>query len=72
MNRVVNCLNGFSKLVKIEIQSSEQIGNIIFIIKEKLQIKGEYTAEKHKYLVIEALTERGYDKETINTWTEYI
>jgi Leucine-rich repeat (LRR) protein len=72
MNRVVNCLNGFSKLVCINIQDSEQIGNIIFIIKDKLEKENNYSIEKHKELVIKELVERGYDKETINQWIEYI
>jgi hypothetical protein len=38
MNRVVNCLNGFSSLVNIKINDSEQIGNIILIVKKKLQV----------------------------------
>jgi Leucine-rich repeat (LRR) protein len=72
MNRIVNCLNGFSKLVCINIQDSEQIGNIIFIIKEKLEKENNYSIEKHKHLVIQELVERGYDKDTINIWIEYI
>jgi len=70
LNRVVNCLNGFSDLVKINIQDSEQIGNIIFLIKEKLG--SDYNVEKHKELASKELTERGYDEETIKTWVEFI
>jgi len=70
LNRVVNCLNGFSDLVKINIQDSEQIGNIIFLIKEKLG--SEYSIKKHKELVSNSLKERGYDEETIKTWIDYI
>ena len=35
-NRLVNSLSGFSNLVEIKIQDCSQIGNIIFIAKEKL------------------------------------
>jgi len=70
LNRVVNCLNGFSDLVKINIQDSEQIANIIFLIKEKLG--NDYNVEKHKELASKELTERGYDEETIKTWVEFI
>src|SRR5436190_4918527 len=34
--RLINCLNGFSDLVEIHIHDSEQIGNIIHLIREKL------------------------------------
>jgi len=59
-------------LVNIAIQDSEQIGNIIFIIKEKLVSSGTYTIEKHKELVSKEMNERGYTKEIIDTWIEYI
>jgi hypothetical protein len=72
MNRVINCLNGFSHLVNININDSEQIGNIIFIVKDKLTFEKNYTIQKHKELVIKELTERGYPTDIINTWIEYI
>jgi len=72
MNRVINCLNGFSPLVTIQIQDSEQIGNIIFIIKEQLEVSRTYTIETHKELVSKEMTERGYTKESIDIWIEYI
>jgi len=72
MTRVVNCLNGISPLVSIQIQDSEQIGNIIFIIKEQLDASRTYTIETHKELVSKEMTERGYTKENIDIWIEYI
>jgi len=63
-------LNGFSDMVKINIQDSEQIGNIIFLIKQNLG--NDYSTEKHKELVSKGLKERGYDEETIKTWVDYI
>jgi len=72
MNRVINCLNGFSPLVSIQIQDSAQIGNIIVIIKDKLEASRTYTIETHKELVTKELVERGYTKESIDTWIEYI
>jgi len=76
MNRVVNCLNGFSPLVNINIKDGEQIGNIIILIKKKLEqssnIYGSYTIEKHKIEVEKELLERNYDIETIKIWLEYI
>jgi len=65
-------LNGFSPLVNIAIQDSEQIGNFIFIIKEKLEDSGTYTIETHKELVSKEMNERGYSMDIIDTWIEYI
>ncbi len=71
MNRVINCLNGFSPLVQINIKDGEQIGNIIIMIKTKLDLT-DYTVKKHKELVEKELIERGYDTDTIKIWLEYI
>ena len=72
MNRVINCLNGFSPLVNINIKDGEQIGNIIVLIKNKLVLSSSYTIEKHKREVEKELFERNYDIETIQIWLEYI
>jgi hypothetical protein len=72
MNRIINCLNGFSELVRIEITTTEQIGNIVVIIEERLKLNKIYTIELHKTEVTKELLERGYDMETINMWLEYI
>jgi hypothetical protein len=72
MNRVINCLNGFSPLVVINIKDGEQIGNIIILVKNKLELTGIYTIEQHKIEVEKELLERNYDMETIKTWLEYI
>ena len=72
MNRVINCLNGFSPLVNINIKDGEQIGNIIILIKNKLELTNSYTIEQHKIDVEKELLERNYDIETIKTWLEYI
>jgi Leucine-rich repeat (LRR) protein len=71
-NRLINCLNGFSDLVEIKIQDSSQIGNVIVIVKERLEDNNEYTIDKHKEEVKKELLERGYELETINEWIEYI
>lgn len=70
MNRIVNCLNGFSSLVKIEITDSEQIANIIYVVKKKISI--DYSVEKHRTLVYNELKERGYSDKIINEWIEHI
>ena len=75
MNGVIRayaCLNGFSPLVSINIKDGEQIGNIIILVKNKLESTNSYTIEKHKIEVEKELLERNYDIETIKTWLEYI
>ena len=72
MNRIINCLNGFSPLVNINIKDGEQIGNIIILVKNKLELTGTYTVEKHKTEVEKELLERNYDADIIKTWFEYI
>ena len=71
-NRLVNCLNGYSEYVKIEIKTNEQVGNLVFITKEKLESKGEYTLDKHLELFEKEMKERNYSKEEIEEWKEYI
>ena len=60
INRVVNCLNGFSPLVDIKISDCEQIGNVIVMLKDKsLDSEGNYSVSRHKQLVEHELQERG-------------
>ena len=72
MNRIINCLNGFSSYVKINIQDSEQIGNIIFIVKEQLEKEENYTVEMHKKTIIKELKERNYSDDIISEWIGFI
>jgi pimeloyl-CoA synthetase len=72
ITRLVNCLNGLSDLVKINISDNQQIGNIIIIIKEQLIDNYIYTIERHKELVKNELQERGYTDNIINEWLDYI
>jgi hypothetical protein len=72
MNRIINCLNGFSSLVVINIKDAEQIGNIIILVKNKLESCNSYTVEQHKIDVEKELLDRNYDMETIKTWLDYI
>ena len=69
MSRLINCLNGYDDRVVITMAENDQIGNIIIIEKEKLDI---YDIEKHKDNVRLAMEERGYTKETIEEWIGYI
>lgn len=70
LSRLLNCLNGFYNDINIKIEDSEQIGNIIVMIKE--QLGDSYTVEKHKELVEKELLERGYDKTVIDEWLSFI
>ena len=72
MSRLVNCLNGFhcrSDDIQVHISDSEQIGNIIILIKNSLV---DYNTSEHKKLVRERLEELGYDNEVIEEWLEFI
>ena len=71
MSRIINCLNGFSDLVQVHISESEQIGQIISIVKDMLS-KDDYTVEKYKELARAELVNRGYNNDTIETWIAYI
>jgi len=70
MSRIINCLNGFSDLVQIEIKEESQIGNIIVLVRDRLT--GNYSVEKHKEEVRIELEERGYLSEIIEEWVSYI
>jgi hypothetical protein len=69
LSRLVNCLNGFSSLVTININSSEQIANIIQLTKDSMK---EYDVGEHKKIVRKELQERDYPEETIEEWLGYI
>jgi hypothetical protein len=72
ISRLINCLNGFSDLVNIHISDNQQIGNIIVIIKEKLELENNYNIEIHKKLVEKELIERKFSKEIIEEWINFI
>ena len=72
MSRLVNCLNGYTNKVKVQISDAEQIGYVIQSVANELNEKQEYTIEKHKEKVKLELIERDYTEATINEWLEYI
>jgi hypothetical protein len=72
MSRLINCLNGFDDHIVINISNTEQIGNIIILIKDRLIAENKYTIELHKEIVIKELYERGYEKDIIDEWISYI
>jgi Leucine-rich repeat (LRR) protein len=72
MSRLINCLNGFDDNIIVHISDNEQIGNIIILIKDKLINENNYTIELHKEIVIKELNDRGYNKNVIDEWIDYI
>jgi hypothetical protein len=72
LTRLLNCLNGFNDLIEIKISDNQQIGNIIVLLKNELDLRNEYTIDKHKQLVEKELKERGYEEKIIQEWIEYI
>ena len=67
MSRLVNCLNGFDSNISINISDNEQISNIILLVKEKY-----IDIENIKEEVRKEMEERGYKKDIINEWIDYI
>jgi len=72
ITRLVNSLNGFFPDITIEINSTEQIGNIMEIIRKRLKAENRYSVEIFKDEVSKALTERQYELSVIEEWLEYI
>jgi hypothetical protein len=72
ISRLINCLNGFDKLVNIKISGNEQISQIISVIQNKLKKEGNYSVELHKEQVKNSLIELDYDNDIINECIIYI
>jgi Leucine-rich repeat (LRR) protein len=72
LSRLVNCLNGFFDDIKIKIHDNQQIGNIILLIKNKLETDEGIDIEQWKSEVMKELKEREYKTEEIQEWLEYI
>ena len=72
MSRLINCLNGYSDKVNIQISDTEQIGHIIHSVKIELLDKDDYTVTKHKELVKLELLDRQYDVAIVELWISYI
>ncbi len=66
ISAIVNCLNGFNFDVIINISDSEQIGNIICVVKKK------YSGKECIKVVRERLLELGYTNEIIEEWIVYL
>ena len=61
ISRLINCLNGFTNLVNINISK-----------KQKLELENNYSIEKHKKLVKKELQERNFNEEIIEEWIKFI
>jgi len=72
ITRLVNSLNGFFPDINIEINSTEQIGNIMTIIRNKLNNENRYSIALFKDELSEALIERQYEQNVIDEWLDYI
>jgi hypothetical protein len=69
ISRLINCLNGYTQLVKIEIPDNMAISNIIVMVKNSY--KGD-NIDELKGLVKNELLERGYVLNTITEYLEYV
>jgi hypothetical protein len=58
--------------VSVKIGEADQIGNVIILVKKKLEDERKYSPYLHKEIVVKELTERGFEKEVIEEWIEYI
>jgi Leucine-rich repeat (LRR) protein len=72
ISRLVNCLNGFDPLVRIQISANEQIGNVIAAVKAGLELQGEYSITAHKEKARKLLKELLIQEEEIEEWLSHI
>jgi hypothetical protein len=72
ISRLVNCLNGFDPLVSINISDSEQISQIIILIRNELNQTNNYDLILHKQMVSERLKELMYSDDVIDVWIQNI
>ena len=57
---------------KLKYRGNQQIVNIISLVRQQLEKKGEVNNNEWKRLVTKELQERKYTKKEIETWTSYI
>jgi Leucine-rich repeat (LRR) protein len=67
LSRLVNSLNGFDDRVVVRISDSQEIANIIIAIRQKTD-----DLEQQIVLAKKELSDRGYDKNTIDEWLVYL
>ena len=67
LSRLVNCLNGFDDRIKVRMSESNEISNIIILIRNRYP-----DIEDQKREITKELLERGYDNSTIIEWLSYL
>jgi hypothetical protein len=72
ITRLINSLNGYSNLIKIELNSADSVAMLVWQIKKELELVQEYNIEKHRNILINRMTEMGYDKKTIDEWSNNV
>jgi Leucine-rich repeat (LRR) protein len=72
ITQLVNCLNGFTPLVSMQISENEDIGNVIISAKKQLIVSGDYSVEKHRELAKMKLLEKNISEDIINVWIDNI
>ena len=65
--RLINTLNGFDPRVSVKISDSQEIANVIILVKSKTN-----NLHEQRRIVTEELVERGYSKDQINEWIGYL
>jgi Leucine-rich repeat (LRR) protein len=69
ISRLINCLNGYTPLVKVEIPDNMAISNIIVMVKNSYKSDN---VDELKELVKTELLERGYALDTITEYIAYV
>jgi len=69
ISRLINVLNGYDENININISDSEQIGNIIIMVKNKYP---NYNDEQIKKTIKDELIARNYDDSIIEEWIQYL
>jgi Leucine-rich repeat (LRR) protein len=67
ISRLINCLNGFSEKVSVNISTNEEISNIIITLKNKI-----HDIDELKKTINKELLERGYSHDIITEWLKYV
>jgi Leucine-rich repeat (LRR) protein len=67
ISRLINCLNGFSDKVSVNISTNEEISNIIITLKNKID-----NIDELKKAINKEMLERGYSIDIITEWLEYV
>jgi hypothetical protein len=65
-------LNGFDPFICINISDTEQISQIIILIRNQLDQTNNYDPTVHKQLVQERLKELKYSNDVVELWIENI